>query len=208
MKTIRIELGPFDTNCYLLRDDEKMEAVIIDPAVPALELKNLLENYKLLYILNTHGHFDHIGGNNFLKSGTHAPIVIHQADAEMFADSQKNLSDQFVTGVFSPPADTLIENEEFSFTIDGATFQTISTPGHSPGSVCFYCEEKATFFGGDLLFPGGIGRTDFKGGDFKTMKYSVERVLSLLPDETRIFPGHEDDFLLGDYRSAIEAMIR
>lgn len=199
MKVIRIELGPFNVNCYILISKDSGEAVVIDPSIASLEIKRIIGDMKLTYILNTHGHFDHIGGNNFLKQGTDAQLVIHEKDAPLLSDTRANLSEFFTDPVYSPEADVLIGEKGFKFSIGGYSFKTIHVPGHSEGSVAFYCKDKDMVFAGDVIFPQSIGRTDMPGGSFETLQKSIE-TLTKLPDKTMVYPGHEENFTIKEFK--------
>ncbi len=206
MKVIRIELGPFNVNCYVLLSADTNEAVVIDPSVASLEVKRLIGNVELKYVLNTHGHFDHIGGNNFIQQGTDAKIVIHEKDAALLADPRANLSTFFTDPVYSHPADIVIGKEGFNFSVGGYRFETISIPGHSECSVAYYCKSKGIVFSGDLIFPQSIGRTDLPGGNFEKLQKSIDVLLSL-PDKTMVYPGHEDNFTLKEFKKGYKHIL-
>lgn len=200
MKIIKIEVGPFNENCYVLVSKKNNEAIVIDPGVNSLEIIQVVQDYKVKYILNTHGHFDHIGGNTFVKSRDNAKLVIHKADAAMLSDPMKNLSQYFgVEPTISVPADIIIEDETIEFQLGDNTFSVLHVPGHSEGSVAYYCEKEKSLFSGDLIFPATIGRVDLPGGSLKKIKESVEKVMKL-PGDTLVYPGHEEPFLLSEFR--------
>jgi glyoxylase-like metal-dependent hydrolase (beta-lactamase superfamily II) len=178
----------------------KKEAIVIDPGMNSIEITQVVEDYKVKYILNTHGHFDHIGGNTFVKSRDNAQLVIHKADAEMLIDPNKNLSQYFgMEPIISIPANILLEDESMEFCIGDSKLSVLYVPGHSEGSVAYYCEKEKSLFAGDLIFSATIGRIDLPGGNLKKIKESVKKVLKL-PDDTLVYPGHEEPFLLSDFK--------
>ena len=142
-------------------------------------------------ILNTHGHADHIGGNEAMKHAyPAAPLVIGDIDAPMLTDAWANLSAVFGAPITSPPADRVIrEGEVVDYA--GLPLEVLHIPGHSPGHVVFvYRAKPCHVFGGDVLFRGSIGRYDFPGGDGRLLLTGIREKLFTLPDDTVVYPGH------------------
>lgn len=188
-----VESAPFAENSYIVHRPNSAEAVVIDPGFePEPILAYLAENnLTLAAILNTHGHVDHIAGNAAMKQAfPDAPLVIGKGDADMLTDPWLNMSAPFGLSIVSPPADrTLIEGERFSGA--GMEFDVLEIPGHSPGHIVFVSREGMPIvLGGDVLFAGSIGRTDFPGGDLNLLLSGIRRKLWPLPDDTIVYPGH------------------
>ena len=188
MKIETLRVGPLEVNCYILAT-EKENAIVIDPgASPEKILRYLsFNNLKAKYILNTHGHIDHIGSNAAIKSGTEADLMIHKADAFMLTDVQ----DSYIAGLLnaqpSPAADSTFDDGD-TIELDEIKLKVIHTPGHTLGGVCFHMDNA--LFTGDTLFVGGIGRTDFPYSDHQTLINSIKNRIFTLPDDTIIYPGH------------------
>ncbi len=187
-KTFNV-LKNFWTNTYLVWDEISREAMYIDAAFPHENLASEIAKHdlKLKYILNTHGHGDHIGGNTLLKETFDAQIGIHKIDAEMLFNPQKNLSSRWTQNVVSPKADFFIE-DEIELKLGEKIIKIIHTPGHSKGGVCFLVENL--LFSGDTLFAGSIGRTDLPGGNYEQLISSIKQKLLILPDATKVLSGH------------------
>ena len=173
---------------YLVGDEETGEALVIDPAADTARIASLAADNSLTikYIVNTHGHVDHISGNRDMKERTGAQIVIHEADADMLVSTPALYLRMFGAKA-SPPADITVREGD-TIAAGRVAFQVIATPGHSPGSMCLYGE--GLVFTGDTLFVGAIGRTDLPGGSWNTMARSLREKLAVLPDDTKVLPGH------------------
>ena len=183
----------FAENTYVVRRPGRREALVIDPGLEPDLILGFLRDQDLTVaaVLNTHGHADHIGGNAAVKDAfPAAPIVIGVNDAIMLTDADANLSAPFGMAVISPPADrTVVEGDVVEYA--GIPFDVLDVPGHSPGHVVFVLRDApAIVFGGDVLFRGGIGRTDFPGGSHDQLIEGIRAKLFALPDDTVVYPGH------------------
>ena len=187
-------VAPFDNGMYLLADD-RGEALLIDPSRGEREAMTTIRDHglRLVEILNTHGHQDHVFDNARVQEETQARIAIHAADAYRLDPATRPASQ------LEPPqsvADDLIAEGPLTFVRD-LELQALHTPGHTEGSVCFYLPKEGVLFSGDLLFAGNVGRIDLPGGDAKQMEASLARVATL-PPATRVFPGHGPATTIGD----------
>ncbi|MBW1988516.1 MAG: MBL fold metallo-hydrolase [Deltaproteobacteria bacterium] len=182
-------VGPIASNCYILGCESTKNAVVIDPGDEPHRILMELAKDELTakYILNTHGHFDHVGGNAKLKEVTGAELMIHEADAPMLTQLSNMARMWGMRVENSPPPDRFL-TEGMEITFGDCTLKVLHTPGHSPGGVTFL--SPAGVFAGDLLFAGSIGRTDFPGGSHETLIRSVKEKLFVLPDDTKVYPGH------------------
>lgn len=191
-------MGAMGANCYLYACPETKQAVIIDPGADGKQIYRwvLEKGVKVDYILITHGHVDHIGAVDELRELLGNVLVgIHSGDAGMLTDGKKNLSSYFGPGLVQKKADVLLQDGQ-ELIVGNQRLKVISTPGHSPGGVCFLCTEG--LFSGDTLFAGSIGRTDFPGGSLDQLLAGVKQKLLVLPEETRVFPGHGEETSIGE----------
>ncbi len=182
-------VGPLDTNCYLVYCSQTLECAVIDPGAEADRIFPLILEFGLkpVYILNTHGHIDHIGANRDVKDKFHIPLGIHPLDDPMLKMVQQFELSFFLGAKESPPADFLFQDGD-SITIGKSALRIIHTPGHTPGSVSFLGDRM--LFSGDTLFNGGIGRTDLPGGSARDLETSLREKILILPAETIVLPGH------------------
>ena len=191
-------VGPIGANCIILGCEATREAVVIDPGDDGDRILKALSEEKLTVkaILNTHGHFDHVGANKRLKEVTGADIMIHEADAGMLQELSVTAMAFGLKAENSPPADRLLCDGE-AIRFGELELKVLHTPGHTPGGVTFYCEKEKTAFAGDTLFYGSIGRTDLPGGNYGTLISSIKTQLFALPDETVVFTGHGPKTTIG-----------
>ena len=182
-------LPEFGTNTYLVWDEVSKEAILIDPANVSEELLSFIHKKSLVckYILNTHGHADHIAGNSFFKEHLNVPLLIHEEDSAMLQNAKQNLSSYIGNDLISPKADLLLHDGD-ELSLGNELGKIIHTPGHTIGGICIQFSQY--LFSGDTLFAESIGRTDFPNGSLKELKKSIQQKLFTLPDETIVLPGH------------------
>jgi len=194
-------LPSYGTNTYLVWDDASKEAMLVDPADKSEKLLNEIMQMGLnvKYVINTHGHGDHIGGNNFFKTELNAKLAIHQDDAEMLIDSAKNLSAYMGSNIVTTAADMKL-NDGDVLTIGVNEVKIIATPGHSKGGICLYFDK--TLISGDTLFAQSVGRSDLPGGDHNTLVKSIKEKLFILPEDTLVLPGHGAETTIEDEQVA------
>ena len=185
----------FTTNTYIVTDEETGETAVVDPALDEESLIGKLKDKNVKYILITHGHFDHIGGVNFIKERTGAKVVVHKEEEEMLLDGKKNeFTKKFGCDMQPIYADVLVEDgTELSF--GNSKIKVMHTPGHTKGGVCYIFEDDRVIFSGDTLFYLTVGRTDLYGGDPRTELMSLAKI-SELEGDYKVYPGHDQSTTL------------
>lgn len=191
------ELGDFATNCYIIACPDTQGAIVVDPGQPDPWIKRCVAqfNLKVEKIVLTHGHLDHIGGVEWVKSWTGAPVYIHEGDSRYLTSPALNGSTFFGQPVVAPKADHLLHGGE-EIAVGSLSFKVIHTPGHTPGGICLYT--PGHLIAGDTLFAGSVGRTDLAGGSARTLIQSIKEKLLPLPPETVVYPGHGPTTTIGD----------
>ncbi len=184
----QMQVGQMMVFAYIIGDTQSGEALVIDPAAEVEEIIAVAEdnNLNIKYIVNTHGHVDHISGNSDMKKLTGAKIIIHEDDAYRLTSTSSALLSMF-SAKPSPPADIIVKEGEH-IKVGGISLAVIHTPGHSEGSMSLYMD--GIVFTGDTLFVEAVGRTDFPGGSWPLMFSSIQEKLFTLPEETKVLPGH------------------
>jgi hydroxyacylglutathione hydrolase len=185
-----VTVGLFQENCYIYACPQTREAVIIDPGDEPEQIVKTIQELKLTpkYMLNTHGHIDHISAIDAVSEVYPVPLAIQPADVYMYTDwRMASLFGRRAPLVKRKPDMLLKEGDRI--TIGTLTLEVLHTPGHSPGGVCFVSRPFCVF-SGDTLFYRGIGRTDLEGGDFRQLIRSIREKLYTLDDDLVVFPGH------------------
>ncbi len=200
LEIIPLVLGPASTNCYLIADPNSGEAAVIDPAWDGRVITTEAQKrgWKIDQLWYTHAHFDHFAGAAELVEALQRPdlpVALHSADLELLKNHglRKGLGFEFALGPL--PSVDLAAIRVLS--VGDYRFQVRHTPGHSPGHCMFYCAQENVLFSGDLIFQGGIGRTDLPGGDLDELVESIQKQVFTLPDETRILSGHGPETWVG-----------
>lgn len=203
LKYHKFEFSPFAENTYLLWDDLTLEGMIIDPGcyydLEQRELSGFIErfNIKVLFLINTHCHLDHIFGNNYLIKKYNPRHFAGKEDIPLLLNAPQQgsmfgvkLNEQTLPGEFL--------SEDIELELGGFKIQPLYTPGHSPGEFSLFVESLTACFTGDVLFKQGIGRTDLWGGNYTQLISSINKKLFVLPDETIILPGHGEKSTIGE----------
>ena len=184
-----VPVGGMQVNCYILASAKNSQAIIIDPGDQERKIRQVLTKHNLApaFVINTHGHYDHIGDDD--KFGV--DIYVHKADKIMLEDPMANLSGLFASP-YSVKSQIKIMEDEQVVGLDDIKLKVLHVPGHTPGGIALevLAPVKNIVFTGDTLFSEGIGRSDLIGGDSDLLVKSIREKLFVLPDETKIYPGH------------------
>lgn len=191
-------LGSFGTNSYIVYNTEGREAFLIDPPSNADFIINMIkqQRFKLQAILLTHGHIDHIGAVKPVKEAfPEIKVCAAREEQEVLEDSTKNLSAMFGTAM-TLQADEYLRDGQ-TFTMLGHEIVCKLVPGHTIGGMCYYIPDENILFSGDTLFAGSVGRSDFPTGSASTLIRSIEEKLFVLPEDTKVYPGHGESTTIG-----------
>jgi len=203
MNIKHFSLGDVFTRCYIVSENGK--AFVVDPGAEGEKIYNYIQenNLELEFIINTHGHFDHIGANEFLKDKTGAKILAHRQAASKLTSADENLSHSFLRkNISSPQADRLLEDGDAVY-FDSLELKIIYTPGHSKGGISIFIESENILFSGDAIFANGVGRTDLSDSNTEELKESIENKLLTLDGEIDVFPGHGPRFKLKNFKENV-----
>jgi len=193
-----LAVGSLKANCFILGCEETKEGVVVDPGGDPEKIIAAVDRLglRITHVINTHGHFDHVGGNGKVLEHTDAEFLIHAEDVR-FLSMASNVAVKYgVTAENSPDPDRLL--------VDGMIIlfgkyqmSVLHTPGHTPGGCCLYIAAEGLVISGDTLFAEGVGRTDFPGGSHKLLIESIRTKLLTLPETTRVYPGHGPSTTIG-----------
>ncbi|MBC8551624.1 MAG: MBL fold metallo-hydrolase [Candidatus Brocadiales bacterium] len=194
-----VVVGPLEVNCYIIGCEDTKEAAIIDPGDNADEIIRIIEmdELKPKFIMNTHAHFDHVGGVKEIQDYFKIDFLLHKDDTFLVENASEQATSFGLKPILKPDVNKYISNDE-KIALGNKSITVIHTPGHSPGCVCFYSDSNV--FVGDTLFAGSIGRTDLPGGSYETLINSIKEKLFPLGDSTSVYPGHGSSTTIGNER--------
>jgi hydroxyacylglutathione hydrolase len=196
-------VGPLRCNCTILGDEVTHEAVVVDPGDNIPEILSRLQKHGLTLrqIVITHAHIDHVGGALLLKRATGAPVYLNQHDLGLLGAMEMQAG---WLGVPTPETASPDASADDGTTVGLATLpaEVIHTPGHTPGSICLLFPQQGLLLAGDTLFAGSIGRTDLPGGDGRQILRSLRDRLMVLPERTRVLPGHGPETTIGEEKQS------
>ena len=196
-----IVVGPLGVNCFILGDKQSKEGVVVDPGADCEMILDSVARFgiKVTYVINTHGHFDHVGCNRQLKERTGAELLIHQGDQALLSMASRSAQKYGLTVEDSPvPSRHLTDGMTIEF--GRRRIEVLHTPGHTQGGCCLYLANEKLLITGDTLFAESVGRTDLPGGDHEQLISSIKAKLMPLPDETIVWPGHGPSSTIGTER--------
>ncbi len=189
MKLKTLNMGAFKVNNYILFDEETKETILIDAGGDFEKTQQAIDELggHLKYLLNTHAHMDHIAGDEEIQRKYNVPIFMHKEDEVLIKAFKESLS-MFGMPNYDPPENITFIEDGHIFKLGNKEIKTIHTPGHTKGGVSYLIDDM--LFSGDTLFYESIGRTDLYGGNYNQLLDSIKSKLFVLPNNTKIYPGH------------------
>lgn len=202
MEVFKLIFSPIEVNTYILSDSSGQCAVIDCGCYNRTEFEKLTgfiesKNLTPVLLLNTHCHLDHIFGNKMFLEKYKTPLLCN-AEEEGNRNDSVHIASVFGMKMEMPPEPSGLIDDGDTVTFGNTELKALLVPGHSSGSLAFYCEKQKVVFTGDALFSGSIGRTDLRGGDYDTLVKSISEKLFVLPPETAVYPGHGGATTIGD----------
>jgi glyoxylase-like metal-dependent hydrolase (beta-lactamase superfamily II) len=192
-------LGDLACNCSILGDEESKEALLIDPGDGVAEIRRVLDEggWRVREILLTHAHIDHVLGLPALRKELNAPVRLHPLDKPLYEAMEAQFGWLGIAPIKMPPIDAWLKEGE-DIPLGPWRLKTLFTPGHAPGHVSFYVAQEKLLISADVLFKGSIGRTDLPGGNHQQLIDTIRAKLLVLPDDTRVIPGHGEVTTIGE----------
>lgn len=189
-------VGPLQVNCFIIACEVTRLALVVDPGDNAESILSRLAALKVkaIMVVNTHGHFDHVGGNGRVVAATGAELLLHQGDLPVLRRARDHAAGYGLVSAGSPEPTRLLQGGE-TLTVGELAVQVIATPGHSPGGIALHVGNH--LFAGDTLFADSVGRTDLPGSNHADLVSSIRTKLFTLPDNTVVHPGHGPDTTIG-----------
>jgi glyoxylase-like metal-dependent hydrolase (beta-lactamase superfamily II) len=197
----RVIVGPLGVNCFILGDKQSNEGVVVDPGADGQLVLAAVARFglKVKYVINTHGHFDHIGSNRAVVEQTGAELLIHEKDVPLLSLAKKS-AQMYGLQVEDSPAPARYLTDGMQLTFGKRTIEVLHTPGHTMGGCCLLLRNEQVVITGDTLFADSVGRTDLPGGSHEQLIASIKEKLLPLPDETVVWPGHGPSSTIGRER--------
>lgn len=190
-----LTVGPLAENCIIVYDEKSKDCVIVDPGADGEDILEEVENLNVKAILATHGHLDHVGQVGFLKKMLNIPFYMNEKD-EFLINNDIFPGFAFMLKATKCPSPDFYIKDGDILTFGSLELTVMETPGHTPGSVCFYNKKEKVLISGDTLFAGSVGRVDLPGGNPQEMEKSLKKLMEL-PEETVVYPGHGGKTTIG-----------
>lgn len=196
-----IVVGPLGVNCFILGDKQSNEAVVVDPGADCEMILAAVARFglKVKYLINTHGHFDHVGCNKQVQEKTGAELLIHEGDAFLLSQASRSAQNYGLIVEDSPPPSRFL-SDGMRLEFGRRSIEVLHTPGHTPGGCCLLLANEQVVITGDTLFADSVGRTDLPGGSHQQLIASIKAKLMPLADETVVWPGHGASSTIGRER--------
>ena len=191
-------VGELGVNCFILGDEATGEGIIVDPGAEPEKILAAVARLGLTIrqVINTHGHFDHVGGNHRVLTATGAELLIHQGDVH-FLSRASDVAKMYGLSTDNSPPPNLFLDEGMKIGMGGHEIRVLHTPGHTPGGCCLYLPGQGKVITGDTLFAEGVGRTDFPGSSHAALIEGIKTKLMTLPEDTLVYPGHGPSTSIG-----------